>query len=472
MNADVQAIRPDRRVLSVLLTGTFIAVLDFFIVNVAIPQMQHDLNASDAQIQFVVAGFALAYGSMLIVGGRLGDIFGRRRIFVLGLALFTVASAMCGAAPDAGYIIAGRVGQGLAAALLSPQVLSILGSIYVGEAKAKALNAYGVTMGLASVFGQVVGGLLIHFDLFGWGWRTCFLINLPIGLAAIVSASRIVPESRAPTRPQLDIAGMILVSLALLATTLPLIEGRQQGWPTWTWYCLGLAAVLFVLFVMHERRLCARGGFPLIDPRLYRQRAFSVGLLAQLTFYMGMAGFYLVFALYLQEGRGFDALDSGLVFAANGAGYMVSSNAARVTTDRLGRQVLALAGTLRAAGLGLMLLTVVHFCDRSVLWLVPPLFINGFGTGFAVAPLASTVLSRMTAQHAGAAAGALTTGIQVGNAVGVSIIGVLFYGVLAAPGARAYGSAFALSLAYLVAISLLFAILVQLLPRRSEQPAA
>ena len=207
---------PDWLVVGLLLTGTFMAVLDFFIVNVAIPDLQRDLSASASQIQFVVAGYALAYGSALIVGSRFGDIFGRRRMFICGMILFTAASAACGLAPDARIVIVARIVQGLSAALLSPQILAILSAVYAGAAKARALNAYGFCMGLASVLGQVIGGLLIHLNLFGWGWRSCFLLNVPIGTLAVVLAGRVIPESRAPRQPNLDLPGMLLIASALV----------------------------------------------------------------------------------------------------------------------------------------------------------------------------------------------------------------------------------------------------------------
>jgi EmrB/QacA subfamily drug resistance transporter len=463
----------DWKVVAVLLTGTFVAVLDFFIVNVAIPDLRRDLNASDAQIQFVVAGYALSYGAALIVGSRLGDIYGRRRMFVLGLSLFTLASAACGLAPNAAVVVAGRVAQGLSAALLSPQILAIFSSLYRAAAKARALNAYGLCMGLALVFGQVIGGLLIHVNFLGWGWRSCFLINLPIGLAAVGLACRIVPESRAPVRPQLDLSGMALASLALLALTFPLIEGRQQQWPPWSWISLAAAAALFAITALWEMRVKSRGALPLIDLGLFRARAFSVGLVAQLAFYMSIAGFFLVFALYVQEGRGLDALQAGTILVANGLGYLASSSFARPVEARLGRQVLALAGLVRAAGLGLLLLTVAMAGQRgNVLWLIPGLFINGVGTGFAVAPLASNVLSRISPQHAGAASGVLTTALQVGNAIGVAIIGVIFYDALAADAPPPYAHAFALSLIYLILMSFVLAALAQLLPAESEASPA
>jgi EmrB/QacA subfamily drug resistance transporter len=462
---------PDWLVVGLLLTGTFMAVLDFFIVNVAIPDLQRDLSASASQIQFVVAGYALAYGSALIVGSRFGDIFGRRRMFICGMILFTAASAACGLAPDARIVIVARIVQGLSAALLSPQILAILSAVYAGAAKARALNAYGFCMGLASVLGQVIGGLLIHLNLFGWGWRSCFLLNVPIGTLTVVLAGRFIPESRAPRQPNLDLPGMLLIASALVATILPMIEGREQGWPAWTWLSFALAIALFVAFALYERRVKRRGAYPLVDFSLFSERAFSMGLLAQLIFYMTMAGFYLFFAVYVQNGRGLDALQAGTLFVANGVGYLVSSSIARLTGARLGRQILTLAGLLRAIGLGMLVLIAFGLSEaQSVAWLIPGLFINGLGTGFAVAPLAANVLARVSTQHAGAASGVLTTVLQVGNAFGVAVTGIIFYGSLDRTG---YAHAFGLSLAYLIALCLLLCLLVQFLPsnRSTEEPA-
>lgn len=461
------AIVPGRGTLPVLLAGTFIAVLDFFIVNVAVPSIQRDLSASAAGVQFVLTGFAVAYGAGLIIGGRLGDVVGRRRTYVTGIAVFTLSSVVCGVAPVVPVLIIGRIAQGLSAALLSPQVLSIITTAYSGEAKARAVNAYGVCMGLAAVFGQVIGGLLIQANVFGWDWRTCFLINVPIGLAVLALTPRLVPESRAPRRPGLDLVGMTMIALALVAVVLPLVEGRQQGWPLWAWLCLVAAVLLFAGFGRYEQRIKRQGVQPLIDFALFRERAFTAGLLAQLVFYLGMAAFFLVFALYVQSGRGLTPLHAGLLFVANGVGYLATSTTARYVAARIGRQVIALGGVLRFVAAVLYIVIVIRIgVGGSVGWLVPALIIDGAGMGLAVAPLASTVLSRITPQHVGAASGALTTGIQVGNAFGVAIIGVVFFGALS--GAGGYAHAFASGVGYVAIVAVALVALVQLLPRRSE----
>ncbi|HEX5437961.1 MAG TPA: MFS transporter [Gemmatimonadaceae bacterium] len=462
------AARHDPTAVRWLLVGTFVIVLDFFIVDVAIPVLQHGLHATSADIQLILAGFALAYAAGLIIGGRVGDRFGRKRTFIAGLALFTFASVVRGVAPSALVLVIARVVQGVAAALLSPQVLATFASVLESGARARAVNAYGVTMGVASVFAQTIGGVLIRFNLLGWGWRWCFLVNVPIGVAGIVMVARVVPESYAPRRDRLDIPGMVLIATALTALTLPLIEGREQGWPAWSWWCLAGSLPMFALFVAWEQRVKRRGGVPLIDPALFRQRILTVGVLAQVTFYMSMAGFYLVLAIYLQQGRGLDALGAGLIFIANGAGYLATSSIANRVAATLKHQVIAVGCLLRMVGLGLLWLAVLTVgVHRSVGWLVPGLICNGAGTGLAVAPLASTVLSRVERQQAGAVSGVLTTGLQVGNAIGVALIGIIFYGVLTAGGAHAagaplpYGRAFAGGLAYLVVVNGALIALVQ-----------
>lgn len=459
--------RPHLGTLLVVLTGTFMAGLDFFIVNVAVPSTQRDLHATAAEIQWIIAGYALAFGCGMITGGRLGDIFGRRRMFALGMLLFTLSSTACGVAPNAPFLVGARVVQGLSAALMGPQVLTILGTTYVGEARARAINAYGMAMGISAVFGQLIGGVLITTNVFDLGWRGCFLINVPIGVAALALMPRLVPESRAPGRPRLDVAGMLLVTAGLIAVVLPLIEGREQHWPVWTWVSLVAAAPLFAGFALYENRLKARGGSPLIDLSLFRQRAFSAGLLAQLVFWTGQASFFLVFALYVQLGRGLDALQAGLIFIPLGAGYMFTSVTARWFALRLGRQVIALGGALRLVGLTALLLLVVHFgVGGNIGWLIPALAVDGAGMGLAVAPLASTVLTRIPPKHAGSAIGVLTTGVQVGNALGVSLIGVIFYRVVAdTPGRIGYAHALNSSIVLLLGIALALILLVQLLPR-------
>lgn len=455
--------------LLVLLAGVFITTLDFFIVNVAIPATQADLGASAAAIQWVVAGYGLALAALLITGGRLGDMVGRRRMFMIGMAAFTVASAACGVAVNPETLIAARIAQGASAALLMPQVLGIVNVVYTGAHRARAFMAYGLTIGFAGVFGQLIGGGLIEIDLLGLGWRSIYWINVPFGVAALLLTPRLVPESRGADGPgrRLDGVGVALVTLATVAVILPLVQGREQGWPLWTWLSLGAAPVLLAAFAAYQARLSRRGGTPLVDLALFRERSFSVGLAVLLGYQLAMASFFLILALYLQMGHGMTALQSGLLFVALGAGYFAGAARAERIAARIGRQVLTLGALLTALGYAVLAWTVyVEGASGAVGRLVPGMVVSGFGMGVALAPASAIVLAGVTPRHAASAAGVLNTAQQVGNALGVALIGVVFYSALGgATVPNDYAHAFTWALIPLAAFCAGTALLVQLLPK-------
>ncbi|HEX4305416.1 MAG TPA: MFS transporter [Solirubrobacterales bacterium] len=457
--------RSNALTMAVLMAGTFVFVLDFFIVNVAIPSTQADLGATDAQVQLIIATYAIAISALMILGGRLGDLFGRRRLFMAGLALFTASSALCGAASGVELLLVGRGLQGIGAALFAPQVLSIIGVTFDGDERRRAVTTYGLTMGLAAAGGQLIGGALIALNLFDLDWRSCYLVNVPIGIAALMVTPRVVPESRTEVRERLDFLGAALAGATLVAIVLPLVEGRRLGWPAWTFACLAAAVPLALAFAWRQRRLAATGGSPLVHPDLFRERAFTVGVLTSVVFYAGMASFFLVLAVYLQEGCGLSALDSGLVFTGLAGGYLAASIGAEALTPRFGRQVPAAGGIVRAAALTGLALTVGAIgTGGSPLLLVPALTVDGIGMGLLTAPLVATVVGGMDPRHAGAASGVLSTANQVGNTIGVAAIGAIFYGALQTKGD--YVGAFELSLVAVAVVCLAVAGLVQLLPGR------
>lgn len=340
--------------------------------------------------------------------------------------------------------------QGAAAAMVMPQTLAIIRTAVPAPALPKAFARYGLTLGLGAVFGQLIGGLLIKADLFGLDWRACFLINLPIGIAALAML-RGLPESRS-SGSRLDLTGVGLVAAALVALVLPLIQGREQGWPAWTWVSLAASGVLFAVFAVHQRR----HRHPLVNLELFRQRAFSTGLVAVQVFWMGQASFFLILALYLQFGRGLSALQSGAVFAAIGAGYLLTSVNAHRLAARLGRQVVAAGAVIMAAGLAGMAVAAGH----GVGWLLPGMAVDGIGMGMALAPLTTIALARVAPAHTGAASGVLATVNQTGNALGVALIGIVFYG------AAGYTGGFQAGLVALIAVEIALAVLIQLVPRR------
>jgi MFS family permease len=412
----------------------------------------------------------------MITGGRLGDLYGRRRMFMTGLALFTLTSAACGLAPSAGLLVGARVLQGAAGALMTPQVLAIIGIVYAGPRRDRAFAAYGLAMGFAGVLGQLLGGAIITASVGGSGWRGIFLINVPVGLTALVLARRVIPEFAGhgvhssigdSGAGRLDLAGTALATAGLAAVVAPLIEGQQYGWPAWTWASLAAAPVLLGGFVVHQRRRAASGRSPLVDPGLFASRGFSVGSLAALAFGLVPASFFFVLALFLQDGLGLSPLLSGEVFAAVGAGYFAAMMLATGLARRLGRQVLALGAAVVAAG-ALLLAAAdggTSWVPLSWLPLLPGLAVTGFGIGLVLVPLSATVLAGVDPQHAGAAAGVLATAQQVGGAVGVALVGVVFYRSL---GAGAFGHAMTAALILLAGLTVATAALVQLLPRRAR----
>jgi EmrB/QacA subfamily drug resistance transporter len=455
--------------LAVILCGTFVYVLDFFVVNVALPSIQHGLAASPAAIEWIVAGYGLSSAAFLIVGGRLGDQYGRRKMFCAGIAVFTVASALCAAAPDAGFLIAARLAQGIGGAVMAPNVLSILGTTYSGPARVKAISVYGMVMGLAAVGGQLIGGLLISANVAGLGWRLIFLVNVPVGIAALALARGLVPESRAAesgtgSAGPIDLRGAALLTAALVAILLPLLDGRQQGWPAWSWACLAAGPVILGLFAVHLRQAARHAGHPLLDPAIFAVRAFRAGVACQLLFYCQTAAGYLLLALYLQEGRGLSPMKAGGVFAVLAAGFIATSLRAPALTMRFGRRVVTTGALLAALGNVLLILAVLPGGPGAPLVaLFPGLFLLGAGQGLCLTPLTTTVLSHADPARAGSVSGALATAQQVGNAVGVAVSGVIFYGLLA--DGHGYATAYRWSMAEMGVLLVGVAALTFTIPR-------
>ena len=455
--------------LAVVLTGTFVYILDFFVVNVALPDIQRSLHASAAAIEWLVSGYALTSASLLVCGGRLGDHYGRRRCFCIGLAAFVLASALCALAPDPGFLIAARLAQGAGGAIMAPNIMSILGMTYTGRDRVRAISVYGMVMGIAAVGGQLIGGVLINANVAGLGWRAIFWVNVPIGLVALAAAWRLVPESRAAHAGHLDLPGAALLAAGLVAIVLPLADGRQQGWPAWSWACLALGPVLLALFAGHLRRAARSGRRPLLDPAVFAVRTLRVGLTVQALFWCQQAASYLLLALFLQQGRGLGALASGGVFAVLAAGYLLTSLRAPALTVRFGPRVIAVGAVCGAAGDLLLVLAVAHWgVGGPLAALFPGLFLLGAGQGLCITPLTTTVLSHADARTAGSITGALSTAQQVGNAIGVAASGVIFFGLLS----HGFPAAFGTSMAQMGGLLLVVAALTLTLLRPSAAAPA
>ena len=412
------------------LTAAFMVLLDISIVNVAIPSIRNNLNASDADIQLVVAGYGLAYAVVLITGGRLGDIFGRKRLFMIGMGGFISASALCGLAQSALMLDLSRVLQGFMAALMFPQVLSMIQVMFPPQERARAFGMLGAVIGLATIMGPLVGGLIIRSDVTGGSWRWIFLVNVPIGVASLLVAARVVPESTAPHATRLDVPGVVLASAGLFLLVLPLVEGQSSGWPPWTYICLVLSPLVLGLFVVYERGL-GPDQFPLVQLSLFRIPAFRVGVMISGLFLAGIPAFFFTLSLTLQLGLRYTPLQAGLTVIPWSAGTAVASAFSARVAARLDKATITVGSFILVLGvLGVILTFHLSAENVSSLALVPSFIIGGIGLGTVIAPLLNVILSGVPGRDAGSASGVLTTFQQVGGAVGVAVIGVVFFALL------------------------------------------
>lgn len=413
--------------LVVLLLATVMELVDVTIVNVALPTIERSLDASDATLQWVVAAYPLAFGIALITGARLGDRFGRRRLFVLGLVAFTLASAACGLAPTPETLVLFRAAQGLGAAMMVPQVITSIQVMYAPHERAAAMGMVSALAGLASVLGPILGGVLTDLA----GWRAIFLVNVPVGVVAVVAALRLVPESRAARAPRLDLRGIAVLTVGLLAVLYPLTSGHELGWPVWTFALAAVGVVVLAAFVVGQRRQERAGGEPLVAVSLYRDRGFTGGTLVQSLLFVGLAGYFLATTIYLQAGLGWSVLETGLVnlpFAVTCT--VTAAVGAVVLLPRIGRRVLAVGAVIMAAGAGLLAVVVAGATATTGWWaFVPGLVVVGAGFGLLVSSVLPLATGQVPTERAGAASGQINTSGQLANAVGAAALGTLFFTV-------------------------------------------
>jgi EmrB/QacA subfamily drug resistance transporter len=416
--------------LVVALVAAFIDILDTTVVIVALPSIQRDLALGASALQWTVAAYTLAFALLLITGGRLGDIYGRKRVFVVGLAGFTVASALTGAAQSAAMLVGSRALQGGMAALMIPQVLSFIQVEFPAAERARAFAVYGMTFALGGVSGPLLGGLLTQADLFGLGWRPIFLVNLPVGILALVGAALLLRESRAPRSPRLDPVGTLLVTAGLLALLYPLVQGHDLGWPAWTYALMAASVPILALFAAYERHKTRKDGSPLVEPGLFRYRGVVGGLLIALLFFAG-AGYSFVLTLHLQEGLGFSPLGAAMAFLPFSVGVVAGSGAAMQLVPRLGRRMVTGGGLVMALGLALLVAAVQRYGEALHGWqLAPGMLIAGVGMAMVSTTLVTIVLARVPARDAGSASGVVNTTLQIGLAAGIAAVGTLFFTLL------------------------------------------
>lgn len=415
--------------LAIVLSAIFMTVMDGFITIVAAPSIRADLQASVSDTQLILAVYNLAFGAVLVAGGRIGDLYGRRRVFFLGLALFTLTSLGASLAISANMLIAMRLAQGMAAGLMMPQVFSIIQVEFQGEERGKALGAFALVAGLGATVAQIAGGALLALDLFDLGWRTIFLINIPIGGIALVATLAFVRESKAPRseRQALDLVGIGLLMLAIISLTAPLTIGAEWNWPTWSMALLAIFPVLCASFVVWQRSRARRGLSPLVEPSLLRNRTFAIGNVLALLFYTNNAAFFLAFAVLVQDGLQKTALTSGLLFAPLALTFSVTAMWVGRFVAQHGIRLIVVGSFLLLSGYALTG-AAVRFGDlgETILFLVPGATLVGIGMGFIPTTINFVSLQRVEPHEVGSASGVLNTSFELGYGLGTVFVGLIF----------------------------------------------
>jgi EmrB/QacA subfamily drug resistance transporter len=451
---------PARRwwALATVAAAQFLAVVDAFIVNVAVPSIRTDLHAGAAEIQAVIAVYQIAYAALVITGGRLGDIIGRKRIFLAGVIGFTVASLWCGLSGSAPELIFARAAQGGAAALMVPQVLASIHTLFPDAARARAFALFGVAIGLGGAVGFMLGGWLVTLDLAGLGWRSIFCVNVPVGLVIVLAAARLMPAMPRGADARLDLAGAGVLFVGLLGLVVPLMFGRELGWPWWLWVTMIAGAAVLAGFVRQQRAVERRGGMPLIDLDLLGDRIFTAGMCATFCFFLGNLSFYFVLTLFIQNGLGFSPFDAALTVMPLAFAFVAAS--------RLGGGRLVQGCIVQATGLAGTALLIDTVAQPTMAMLMLPLAVFGYGQGMVLAPLFSAVLTNVRHAHAGSGSGILATTQQVANGAGVVLVGAVYFAV-----ESAYGDRWAL-LTAMAALACTLAATIAFLQRMRPRAAA
>ncbi|MEU8779575.1 MFS transporter [Streptomyces sp. NPDC048606] len=442
-----------------VLLGAALPLIDFFIVNVALPSIERDLAAGPALLELVVGGYGVAYAVLLVLGGRVGDTLGRRRLFLVGMAAFGVTSLACGLAPTAWTLVAARVAQGAASALMLPQVLATIQATTEGPRRARAMSLYGATAGLSMVAGQILGGVLVAADVAGTGWRAVFLVNVPVVVLGLVLGVRAVPETRSARPAAVDVPGTLLLALSLVSLLLPLTEGRAAGWPAWTWFSLACFPLAAVSFYLVERRADRRGRTPLVPPSLLGLVSLRRGLAVVLPFSVGFSGFMFVLAVVFQRELRMGPVAAGLALVPMAVAFFGASLAGPRLVGRYGTRVVSAGGVLQAAGIALLLVTLRHGPQQpGPAVLAPGVALAGLGQGLQLPVLMRLMLSDVPAERAGVGGGVMITAQQSALALGVATLGGLFLALAPAVGSRDAVSVTLLAQLALIALTVLLSL--------------
>ena len=415
------------------LLGVFMQMLDTTIVNIALPDLARDLGASTSQQLLVLTVYTLSFACTLLTAATLGARVGRRRMFVVGMVAFTVTSVLCGVATGPAELIACRGIQGVSAALMSAQTLALIAALFDKRRHGLVFGVYGAVAGIAAILGPVIGGFLVDADVLGWGWRAIFFVNVPLGLLSCLLAHRRLPDAREPSPGRVDVPGVVLSATALFLLLYPLALGRELGWPPILWGMIGTAGILLTLFAVHEVRVDARGGTPLLRPRLFASRRFAVGLLLSLLFFSVFAGFFFTVSISAQFGLGYSAFRTGMLALPFAIGAAVGSLASPRVVARITAPHTLMAGSV-AVGAGFVWLAMIIEPAAETLpvpGILGPLVLGGLGTGVFIAPLQAVILSDTTEATVGTATGTIPTVQQIGASIGLAVVTLFFFGQVA-----------------------------------------
>jgi EmrB/QacA subfamily drug resistance transporter len=464
--------------LAVLILGVAMALLDTTIVNVALPTIRTSIDASEATLSWIISGYALAYGLALIPAGRIGDRIGHKWVFITGLSLFTVASLACGLAQDSTQLIVARIVQGLAGGIFFPPVTALIQLMFPPRNRGAAFAIMGATIGFSTALGPLVGGLLIEWLGEAEGWRSIFFVNLPFGIIAVIAAFFLLPsKGEKSVRAGVDLIGFVLLSGSLVAILVPLIQGQDEGWPLWTYLSLIGGVILLVLFALWERHVAARGRSPLVPPHLFAHAQFTSGAILALVYFAAFTSIFFTISIFWQSGLGHTALESGLVSIPFAIGSIIGASQSNRLAERLGRTVLVIGTGMVAVGLIALWLVmlIVPSPDLTNWELLGPLFVAGIGSGLFIAPNAQFIVATVDNSEAGAASGVIGTMQRIGSAIGIAVIGSVFFGLLVFPTdhqptpdeiANAFGHSATWSLALSAAFAVVAFALVFTLPKR------
>lgn len=412
----------------VLLVASFMDLLDTTIVNVALPSIQKDLDASSSQLIWIVSGYVLSFAVLLITSGRLGDRYGRKTVFIIGVSGFTLASFACAFAQTADGLVISRIVQGAFSAIMIPQVLSIIQVLFKPKERAAVFGLTGAISGLAAVAGPLVGGLLVSGDAFGLGWRSIFVINVPVGIVLLIAAFIFIPNSKSEKPVKLDILGVSLITVALVLIIFPLVQGRELEWPLWIWLMLAASPVLLAVFVVLQNRAERTGGMALIPPSLFKNRGFSAGIVTSFVGLSSIGAFFLILVIYLQTGLGFTAIEAGLATLPFSIGAFLGSGIAVPLAPKLGKFLIVIGGVFQLVGYYLVKQVILDQGDALVgSDLIVAMAIAGVGLTLILVPLNDLSLAQTDVANAGAASGVLNTFQQVGGALGVAVVSAVFF---------------------------------------------